>query len=55
MLTLDMKHKYGYMEVPGVGFFSVPPDLFTPRDRNITKIFNQAVIREILFFFPIRL
>jgi len=49
LTTLDMKHKYGYMEVPGVGFFSVPPDLFTSRDRNIIQIFNEAVTRETLF------
>jgi hypothetical protein len=43
-----MKHKYGYMEVPGAGFFSVPPDLYTSRDRNIIKLFNEAVTRETL-------
>jgi hypothetical protein len=46
LITLDMKHKYGYMEVPGVGFIAVPPDLFNPRDRNLIKLFNEAVTRE---------
>jgi len=41
-----MKHKYGYMEVPGVGYFSVPPDLYTTRDRQISTVFNEAVTRE---------
>jgi len=46
-----MKHKYGYMEVPGAGFYAVPPDLFTLRDRKIIKLFNEAVICESSLFF----
>jgi hypothetical protein len=45
--TLDMKHKYGYMEIPGAGIFSVPPDLFSSRDRNFVKVFNEAVTCEV--------
>ena len=45
--TLDMKHKYGYMEIPGAGIFSVPPDLFSSRDRSFVKVFNEAVTCEV--------
>ena len=51
VLTIDMKHKYGYMKVPGGGFYAVPPDLFTLRDRKIIKLFNEAVICESPLFF----
>jgi len=51
LMTPDMKHKYGYMEVPGVGYFSVPPDLYTIRDRQISTVFNEAVTCEFVLFY----
>ena len=51
-LMSDLKHKYGYMEIPGIGFLSVPPDLFTPNDMMATKVFDQAVTSKSLSSAP---
>jgi hypothetical protein len=40
------------MEIPGVGFYPVPPDLYSPGDRVLTKLFNIAVISKSLLSSP---
>jgi hypothetical protein len=42
----DLKHKYGYMDVPGVGIMATPPDLYSLGDTRIISFLDTCVCSE---------